>query len=99
VGSIALNAAVLVAIAESLASAQSIPPLLQRALQRLPGLNVLGAPVEPADLDALKEANYWPPWSQLDLDGDGRMDVVAVVVQGTGPTQTYGVVAIHAKEP
>ena len=47
----------------------------------------------------MKEYKCWPPWSEVDLDGDSRKDIVAVVVKGSPPNRTYGVLAIHARAP
>ena len=81
------------------ACAQPIPVLLQRALQRAPGLKVLDAPIQPDLLEMMKEYKCWPPWSEEDLDGDDRKDVAAVVVKGSPPDRTYGVLAVHAGAP
>ena len=45
----------------------------------------------------LTRFGYWPPWVSADLDGDGRMDVAAVVAVPSGKEVGFGVVAIHAR--
>ena len=94
-----MKPAILLALAASWASAKGLPVLLQGALQRQPELQLLDAPIEADLLDAMKAADCWPPWAEVDLDHDGRNDVAVVVVKGTGPDRTYGVMAIHAKQP
>jgi hypothetical protein len=81
---------------------QTPPQPLIRALGRIPGLRLL----DPAsDLrgvytpQGLQDLGVSLPWVVRDVDGDGRADVVAVVVQPDGVSPKFGVVAIHSRTP
>jgi hypothetical protein len=69
-------------------------------LQRLPGVRLLDSRDVAADytLKELQEFGHWPPWIVADLDGDGRVDVAAVVVR-PGARPQFGVFAVHARTP
>lgn len=41
----------------------------------------------------------WPTWREVDLDRDGRVDVVAAVARRNGDKLSFGVTAVHASEP
>ncbi len=77
------------------------PALLAAALKTLPGVRLL----VPADdlreytQQELQKFGFWPPWLVQDLDRDGRSDVVAVVVKPSPAGTTFGVIAVHEREP
>jgi hypothetical protein len=78
------------------------PPILEQALARLPGMRLLDPSVDLTGgytVDELKGFGYWPPWVVRDVDRDGRLDVVAVVVRPAGTNSEFGVLAIHARTP
>jgi hypothetical protein len=94
---------VLLLVSAALATAQPKPPaLLEQALRQLPGVNILNPPVDlPGGytIDQLKGFGYWPPWVAVDLDRDGRTDVVATVVKRVAGKTLFGVLAVHAQAP
>lgn len=77
------------------------PPLL-RVLADVPGIRLLNPTT---DLrggyteEELKALGVWPPWVTKDLDGNGRDDLVAVVVHASETATRFGVVAIHDRAP
>src|SRR3954447_24224579 len=76
-----------------------VPPLLEQAMRHLPGLRLLDPTVDMVGaytVEELKNLGYWPPWVTIDVDRDGRSDVVAVVVK-PGDTPQFGVIAVHAR--
>jgi hypothetical protein len=80
--------------------APTTPPLLADAIRRLPGLRLLDPSVDLPGIytvEEIKSFGYWPPWSERDLDHDGRRDVVAVVVK-PGSSPQFGVMAVHARQ-
>jgi hypothetical protein len=94
---------VLLLVSATIAAAQPKPPaLLEQALRRLPGVSILNPPVDlPSGytIDQLKAFGYWPPWVVVDLDRDGRPDVVATVVRHASKGTEFGVLAVHAQAP
>jgi hypothetical protein len=54
---------------------------------------------EYAEPTARPAFGYWPPWVAVDLDRDGRTDVVATVVKRVAGKTLFGVVAVHAQAP
>jgi hypothetical protein len=79
----------------------TLPPLLEKALRGLPGLRLLDPSVDLVGgytVNELKDFGFWPPWVVMDVDRDGRPDVVAVVVK-PGATPEFGVIAVHARTP
>jgi hypothetical protein len=94
---------VLLLVSATIATAQPKPPaLLEQALRRLPGVSLLNPPVDlPSGytIDQLKGFGYWPPWVVVDLDRDGRPDVVATTVRHSAAGAQFGVLAVHAQAP
>jgi hypothetical protein len=85
-----------------LALQQPAPPaLLLPALKSEPGLRLLAPATDLREYtqDQLHKFGYWPPWLELDLDRDKRMDVVAVVVKSTSSGREFGLAAVHATAP
>jgi hypothetical protein len=79
----------------------TLPPLLEKALRGLPGLRLLDPSVDLVGgytVNELKDFGFWPPWVVIDVDRDGRPDVVAAVVK-PGATPEFGVIAVHARTP
>jgi hypothetical protein len=93
----------LLLMSATIAPAQpKLPTLLEQALRRLPGVNLLNPPVDlPSGytIDQLKGFGYWPPWVVVDLDRDGRPDIVATVVRRASNGTEFGVLAVHAQAP
>lgn len=84
--------------------AQIAPPaLLTQALERLPGTSLLDPPRDLASGNSIQKdlirLGFWPPWVSVDLDHDGKPDVVAAVVQRKQGQTLYGIFAIHAAQP
>ncbi len=81
--------------------APSSPPLL-RGLTTTPGVRLLNPPTDLRGgytQEELENLGVWPPWVVRDLDGNGRDDVAAVVVQAGQAGTRFGVVAIHDRAP
>lgn len=78
----------------------AVPPILEQAMPRLPGVRLLDPTVDLVGgytVDELKSFGYWPPWITTDVDRDGFSDVVSVVVK-PGATRQFGVIAVHARD-
>jgi hypothetical protein len=78
------------------------PPLLSDVLDRRQDLRLLDPSVDlPGGytIDEIKDFGFWPPWIVVDLDHDGRPDVVAAVVRVTSKGTQFGVLAVHARTP
>ncbi len=77
------------------------PPLLLQALKSEPDVRLLAPATDLRDYsqEALQKFGYWPPWLELDLDRDKRLDIVAVIVKPSKNGSEFGVVAVHARAP
>jgi hypothetical protein len=77
------------------------PALLVAAMKSEPGLRLLAPATDLREYtqDQLQKFGYWPPWLELDLDRDQRVDVVAVVVRPSTSGREFGVAAVHARTP
>src|SRR4051812_34333359 len=95
-----LNPGLIVLFFTAVAAAQpTVPPLLEQAMRHLPGLRLLDPTVDLVGaytVEELKNLGYWPPWVTIDVDRDGRSDVVAVVVK-PGDTPQFGVIAVYPR--
>jgi len=90
---------VLVVLAALAGANQSAPSLLRGALARHPELRLISPdsdfPGEYTEAQ-IRDLGCWPPWLQVDLDRDGRMDVAAVVAVASPSGVKFGVVSVFA---
>ncbi len=83
------------------ATSREMPAALAAALRGIPGARLLDPEsdlVGDYTTDDLREAGYWPPWIQRDLNRDGRDDIAAVVVRTSGTDRQFAVVVVHSDD-
>jgi hypothetical protein len=91
------------ALVAQIVGVSQVPSRLRQALKQLPGVrplnpstDLVGGGYTTAQLEYFHLSK---PWLIRDVDRDGRLDVVAVIVKPIQSGLEFGVLAVHAKSP